>query len=115
MVIQALPGPAEYNEDIIFMCYDNKAYMNTGIQYSSATPIHTVSTTSPASAPNLRKVKDIVVIMSAHGVPCTATASIAYAMDLMAKLKKPNSSGVPRFCICSPPAQPDGGISRLCL
>ena len=88
IVVRDLPGPVERNEDMDFMCYDNEAYMNTGIQYASATPIHTVSTTSPTSAPNLRKVKDIVSTMSAHGVPCTATASIAYARDLMAKLKK---------------------------
>ena len=76
--IQALSGAAERNEDIIFVCYDNEAYMNTGIQRSSATPIGTVTTTSPASAPKPQKKKDIVAIMAAHGVPYTATASIAY-------------------------------------
>ena len=89
--IQALSGAAERNEDIIFVCYDNEAYMNTGIQRSSATPLHTVTTTSPASAPKPQKKKDIVAIMAAHGVPYTATASIAYPDDLIAKLKKAKS------------------------
>ena len=86
--IQALSGAAERNEDIIFVCYDNEAYMNTGIQRSSATPSGTVTTTSPVSAPKPQKKKDIVAIMAAHGVPYTATASIAYPGDLIAKLTK---------------------------
>ena len=86
--IQALSGAAERNEDIIFVCYDNEAYMNTGIQRSSATPLGTVTTTTPASAPKPQKKKDIVAIMAAHGVPYTATASIAYPDDLIDKLTK---------------------------
>jgi pyruvate/2-oxoacid:ferredoxin oxidoreductase beta subunit len=89
--IQALSGAAERNEDIIFVCYDNEAYMNTGIQRSSATPLGTVTTTTPASAPKRQKKKDIVAIMAAHGVPYTATASIAYPDDLIAKLTKARS------------------------
>ena len=89
--IQALSGAAERNDDIIFVCYDNEAYMNTGIQRSSATPLHTVTTTSPASAPKPQKKKDMVAIMAAHGVPYTATASIAYPDDLIAKLRKAKS------------------------
>jgi pyruvate ferredoxin oxidoreductase beta subunit/2-oxoisovalerate ferredoxin oxidoreductase beta subunit len=89
--IQALSGAAERNEDIIFVCYDNEAYMNTGIQRSSATPLGTVTTTSPASAPKPQRKKDIVGIMAAHGVPYTATASIAYPDDLIAKLTKAKS------------------------
>lgn len=89
--IQALSGAAERNDDIIFVCYDNEAYMNTGIQRSSATPIGTVTTTTPASAPKPQKKKDIVAIMAAHGVPYAATASIAYPEDLIAKLTKAKS------------------------
>jgi pyruvate/2-oxoacid:ferredoxin oxidoreductase beta subunit len=89
--IQALSGAAERNEDIIFACYDNEAYMNTGIQRSSATPIGAVTTTTPASAPKPQKKKDIVAIMAAHAVPYTATASIAYPGDLIAKLTKAKS------------------------
>lgn len=89
--IQALSGAAERNDDIIFVCYDNEAYMNTGIQRSSATPIGTVTTTTPASAPKPQKKKDIVAIMAAHGVPYAATASIAYPEDFIAKLTKAKS------------------------
>jgi len=89
--IQALSGAAERNEDIIFVCYDNEAYMNTGIQRSSATPVGTVTTTTPASAPKPQKKKDIVAIMAAHDVPYAATASIAYPEDFMAKLTKAKS------------------------
>lgn len=89
--IQALSGAAERNEDIIFVCYDNEAYMNTGIQRSSATPFGTVTTTTPGSAPKPQKKKDIVAILAAHGVPYAATASIAYPDDLIAKLTKAKS------------------------
>ena len=89
--IQALSGAAERNEDIIFVCYDNEAYMNTGIQRSSATPVGTVTTTTPASAPKPQKKKDIVAIMAAHDVPYAATASIAYPEDFIAKLTKAKS------------------------
>ncbi|MEW6262208.1 MAG: thiamine pyrophosphate-dependent enzyme [Thermodesulfobacteriota bacterium] len=89
--IQALSGASERNEDIIFVCYDNEAYMNTGIQRSSATPAGTVTTTTPISAPKPQKKKDIVAIMAAHGVPYAATASIAFPEDFMAKLVKAKS------------------------
>ena len=89
--LQALSGAAERDEDIIFVCYDNEAYMNTGIQRSSATPMGTVTTTSPASAPKPQKKKDIVGILAAHGVPYAATASIAYPEDLIAKLIRAKS------------------------
>lgn len=89
--LQALSGAVERNDDILFICYDNEAYMNTGIQRSSATPAGGWTTTTPASAPKPQKKKDIVAIMAAHGVPYTATASIAYPGDLIAKLTKAKS------------------------
>ena len=88
---QALSAAAERNDDILFVCYDNEAYMNTGVQRSSATPTGTVTTTTPASAPKQQRKKDILAIMAAHGVPYTATASIAYPGDLIAKLTKAKS------------------------
>ena len=89
--LQALSGAVERNDDILFICYDNEAYMNTGIQRSSATPAGGWTTTSPASALKPQKKKDIVAIMAAHGVPYTATASIAYPDDFVAKLSKAKS------------------------
>jgi pyruvate/2-oxoacid:ferredoxin oxidoreductase beta subunit len=85
---QALSGAAERNDDILYVCYDNEAYMNTGIQRSSSTPQGCWTTTSPVSAPKPQPKKDMVAIMAAHGVPYTASASIAYPDDFMAKLKK---------------------------
>jgi pyruvate/2-oxoacid:ferredoxin oxidoreductase beta subunit len=95
--LQALSGAVERNDDILFICYDNEAYMNTGIQRSSATPAGAWTTTSPASTPKPQKKKDIVAIMAAHGLPYTATASIAYPDDLIAKLTKGKSMRGTKF------------------
>ena len=85
---QALSGAAERNDDILYICYDNEAYMNTGIQRSSATPAGGWTTTTPASALKPQKKKNIMNIMAAHGVPYAATASISDPQDLAAKLQK---------------------------
>ncbi|MCL6431445.1 MAG: pyruvate synthase subunit beta [Anaerolineae bacterium] len=85
---QALSGAVERNEDFIYVCYDNEAYMNTGIQRSSATPLGAWTTTTPVASPKDTPKKDIVAIMAAHGIPYTATASIGYPEDLVRKLQK---------------------------
>jgi len=85
--LQALSGAAERNEDILFICYDNEAYMNTGIQRSSATPQGTWTTTTPNEHPEPRPKKDIMGIMAAHRIPYAATASVAYPDDLSRKVK----------------------------
>jgi pyruvate/2-oxoacid:ferredoxin oxidoreductase beta subunit len=72
--IQAISGAAERNDDYIFLCYDNEAYMNTGIQRSSATPWGAWTTTTPSSHLKNQPKKDIVQIMAAHHVPYVATA-----------------------------------------
>jgi pyruvate/2-oxoacid:ferredoxin oxidoreductase beta subunit len=89
--LQALSGAAERNEDIIFACYDNEAYMNTGIQRSSATPEGAWTTTTPFPHPEDHPKKRILDIMAAHGVPYVATATIAYPDDMIAKFKKAKS------------------------
>ncbi len=83
----SLSGAAERNNDIIYIMYDNEAYMNTGIQRSSATPFGAWTTTTPIIGKTEQK-KDVARIMIAHDVPYVATASIAYPHDLYAKLKK---------------------------
>lgn len=85
--IQALSGAAERNEDFIYICYDNEAYMNTGIQRSSATPAGTMTTTTPIGALEATPKKNIMDIMAAHRIPYCATASIAYPEDLMRKIE----------------------------
>jgi len=89
--IQALSGAAERNDDILYFCYDNEAYMNTGIQRSSATPFGTWTTTTPANHPKSQPKKNMVEIMAAHRIPYTATCSVAFPDDMMRKVKKAKS------------------------
>jgi len=86
--MQALSGAVERNDDIIFVCNDNEAYMNTGIQRSSATPMHAFTTTTPRNNPKNTHKKDLLGIMAAHHIPYAATACIAYPDDLIAKVRK---------------------------
>lgn len=86
--LQALSAAAERNDDFIYLCYDNEAYMNTGIQRSSATPWGSWTTTTPPTNLKDRPKKDIVQIMVAHNVPYVATVSIAYPEDFNRKMKK---------------------------
>ncbi|MFH1538470.1 MAG: thiamine pyrophosphate-dependent enzyme [bacterium] len=86
--LQALSGAAERNDDIIFVCYDNEAYMNTGVQRSSATPPGAWTTTTPARQPKTGEKKDMMGIMAAHRVPYAATATVAFPDDLMDKVRR---------------------------
>jgi pyruvate/2-oxoacid:ferredoxin oxidoreductase beta subunit len=86
--IQALSGAAERNDDIIYFCYDNEAYMNTGIQRSSATPFGTWTTTTPSNHPKSQPKKNMMDIMAAHRIPYAATCSVAFPDDMMAKITK---------------------------
>jgi pyruvate/2-oxoacid:ferredoxin oxidoreductase beta subunit len=86
--IQALSAAVERNDDFIYMCYDNEAYMNTGIQRSSATPWGAWTTTTPVKHPKDQPKKDMMAIMAAHRIPYTATATVAYPEDLIRKVAK---------------------------
>ncbi|RLE82232.1 MAG: pyruvate synthase subunit beta [Thermoprotei archaeon] len=89
--LQALSGALERGHDFVYICYDNEAYMNTGIQRSGATPRGAATTTSPAGRVipgKLEKKKDLIGIAVAHGIPYAATASIAYPTDLINKVRK---------------------------
>lgn len=81
-----LSAAAERNEDILYICYDNEIYGNTGGQRSSATPLGAVTTTTPGGK-TIGK-KDIIAIMAAHRIPYTASISIANPNDSLRKLKK---------------------------
>lgn len=85
---QALSGAAERNEDILYACYDNEAYMNTGIQRSSATPEGAWTTTTPYPHTKSHPKKKIFDILAAHNIPYLATATVAYPDDLIAKFKR---------------------------
>ena len=93
--LQSLSGAADRNEDIIYVCMDNEAYMNTGIQVSSATPQFVWTGTSPAG--NTRRKKKIMEIMAAHRIPYAATACIGFPEDLMAKVEKAKKMRGTRF------------------
>lgn len=86
--IQSLSGAADRNDDIFYVCLDNEAYMNTGIQRSSATPTGAWTATTPAKHLNERPKKNMVEIMAAHKVPYVATCTIAYPNDLMDKVQR---------------------------
>ncbi|HOE14320.1 MAG TPA: 3-methyl-2-oxobutanoate dehydrogenase subunit beta [Candidatus Saccharicenans sp.] len=109
--IQALSGAAERNEDFIYACYDNEAYMNTGIQRSSATPIGAWTTTTPVKHYKKERKKDIIGIMAAHAIPYIATASIAYPEDMVKKFKKAKDIHGTRFIHIYAPC-PTGWKSR---
>ena len=86
--LQALSCAAERDEDIVFVCYDNEAYMNTGIQRSGATPVGAWTTTTPYKRPNPRPKKNLMEIMAAHRIPYAATATPAFPEDLIRKFRK---------------------------
>jgi pyruvate ferredoxin oxidoreductase beta subunit/2-oxoisovalerate ferredoxin oxidoreductase beta subunit len=108
--LQGLSAAAERNEDIIYICYDNEAYMNTGMQRSSATPYGSKSNTTPAPKVKENPKKDIMKIISAHAIPYAATATIAYPADLMAKFNKAKEIKGFRFFHLMCPCPPGWGI-----
>ncbi|MBN2232640.1 MAG: pyruvate synthase subunit beta [Deltaproteobacteria bacterium] len=83
--LQALSGAAERREDFLYVCYDNEAYMNTGIQQSSATPAGAWTTTTPAGKEFAYGKKDILEILRAHRPAYLVTATIACPEDFLAK------------------------------
>ena len=85
---QSLSGAVERNEDCIFVCYDNEAYMNTGVQRSSSTPYGMRTTTTPGPDWKKTRKKNIMGIMAAHRIPYAATASIAFPEDMVTKFQK---------------------------
>ncbi|HDH12207.1 MAG TPA: pyruvate ferredoxin oxidoreductase [Nitrospirae bacterium] len=97
---QSLSGAMERGHDMMYICYDNGAYMNTGIQRSSATPFGANTTTCPAGdvipgKPQRRK--DLTKIMAAHNIPYAAQASPGHWMDLMKKVRKAVEIKGPKF------------------
>ncbi len=96
----ALSGMLERGDDVLYICVDNGAYMNTGGQRSGATPLYAATTTGPAgkkSVGKTEKKKDLPAIVAAHGVPYVATASIGYLKDLEKKVQKATEYHGPRY------------------
>jgi pyruvate ferredoxin oxidoreductase beta subunit len=89
--LQAISGALERGHDLTYICFDNEAYMNTGIQRSSATPFGASTTTSPAGKKSIGQFswkKNMPEIAAAHNIPYVATATHGYPFDLMAKVRK---------------------------
>ena len=100
---QALSGAMERGHDMLYVCFDNEGYMNTGIQRSSATPFGASTTTAPAgkqSIGNKTWKKNAPEIMVAHNVPYVATACHSYPLDFMNKVKKAKKMKGPAYIHC---------------
>ena len=89
--IQALSGAIERNDNVLYICYDNEAYMNTGIQKSTLTPFGARTTTTPVGSKvqgNRSFKKNMFEIVAAHGITYAATASVGYLPDFLNKVEK---------------------------
>ncbi|MFW6134614.1 MAG: thiamine pyrophosphate-dependent enzyme [Elusimicrobiota bacterium] len=107
--LQSLSGALERGHDFVYVCYNNEAYMNTGIQRSSATTMGASTTTSPSGKviPG-KKVfpKDLTGICAAHGIPYAAQGSISNWKDLISKAKKAFDTPGPAFINVLSPCPP---------
>ncbi|MGV8073824.1 MAG: thiamine pyrophosphate-dependent enzyme [Syntrophobacteraceae bacterium] len=117
--LQSLSGAMERGHNFIYICLDNEAYMNTGVQRSSSTPYGAKTTTSPPGKHSIGQStwkKNMPAIAAAHGIPYVATASPAFPVDLMNKVKKasliPGAAYIHIICPCPTGWQsaPDAGI-----
>lgn len=98
--IQALSGAIDRNEKFIYICTDNEAYMNTGIQKSGLTPFGASTTTTPAGkviGGNISQKKNLFEIVAAHGIRYAATASIGYLEDYMNKVQRAKETDGPSY------------------
>ncbi|MFC1941458.1 pyruvate synthase subunit PorB [Chloroflexota bacterium] len=98
--IQALSGALERGHNLLYICFDNEAYMNTGIQRSSSTPYGASTTTAPAGKVSIGQVtwkKNMPAIAAAHGIPYVATACPSYPFDLMDKVAKAAAINGPTY------------------
>ncbi len=89
--LQALSAMLERNHNVLYICFDNEAYMNTGVQRSSSTPHAAMTTTSPPGRERMGKrhlKKDLLSIIAAHHIQYAATATVAYPSDLRKKVRR---------------------------
>ena len=97
----SLSAAAERNEDILYICYDNEIYGNTGGQRSSATPEGAMTSTTPRGKTEWKK--DMVAIMAAHRIPYAATLSVAHREDFLRKLRVARQTRGFRFLVMLSP------------
>jgi pyruvate ferredoxin oxidoreductase beta subunit len=102
--IQALSGAFERGTDFLYICYDNEAYGNTGMQRSGSTPVGARTTTTPGGKTHAKK--DLDAIVAAHNPPYMATACVAYPQDIFRKVEKALSIRGPTFIHVLAPCPP---------
>jgi len=107
--LQALSSVAERNEDILYVCFDNEGYMNTGGQKSSSTPMSAVTGSTPAGKQT--KKKNLIEILAAHRIPYIATASPSDLNDLKTKIRKAKGIRGTKVIIVLIPCLPGWGIA----
>lgn len=98
--LQSLSGMLERGHKVLYVCLDNEAYMNTGVQRSSSTPFGATTTTSPAGKASKGQrtwKKNVAAIAAAHNIPYVATASPAFHLDLMNKVRKALAAPGPAY------------------
>ena len=95
--IQSLSGAIDCGNKFIYICYDNEAYMNTGIQRSGLTPYGATTTTTPNPCFENKPKKDMLRIVAAHNIPYAATASVSYPLDFMQKVAKASKVNGPTY------------------
>ncbi len=104
--LQALSGAAARGQNILYVCNNNGAYMNTGVQSSTATPYGAVTTTNPGEGYRRRWPKDLMGIIAAHNPSYAATASPAFMEDLRRKVTKARDARGFRFLMIDGPCPP---------
>ncbi|KUK69984.1 MAG: Pyruvate ferredoxin oxidoreductase, beta subunit [Methanocalculus sp. 52_23] len=107
--IQSLSGALERGTDFLYICYDNEAYGNTGMQRSGATPMGARTTTTPGGKTDAKK--DLDRIITAHNIPYQATATPAYPKDLYEKVKTALATPGPSFIHILAPCPPGWRIA----
>ena len=105
--IQSLSGAVERGTNFIFACYDNEAYMNTGVQRSGSTPPGAFSTTTPEGKTGYKK--NMAKILEAHGIPYVATAISSYPLDLYEKFQRAKDITGPKYLHILAPCPPGWG------
>lgn len=108
-----LSGMWERGDNVLYICYDNEAYQNTGYQGSGSTPLDANTTTTPPGKESMgsqQMKKDMIKIALAHNLPYVATASIGYPMDVIAKVKKALTIKGSKYLQIYTPCVPGWGI-----
>lgn len=99
-----ISGMWERGENILYICYDNEGYMNTGAQASAATPFGANTTTTPAGSHFMKK--DMLAIALAHGLKYAAQTTVAYPLDIIRKVKKAAAADGPSYLSILVPCVP---------